>query len=193
MTKIIYKVSFFTNWHTGSGLTSGAGSDMLVNKDENGLPYVPGKTLKGLLREAAESILKLDEDLIAKNFIGEVFGTKIDESNEDNFHLEAKSFFSSAKLTEKLSSKLNAQDELKKHLFTQLASTSIDENGQAKDHTLRQIEASVPLTLYASIEDFPDDETYIKNMGLCFKWVKRIGLNRSRGLGRCELSTYKIN
>ena len=54
---IKYKVIFFTDWHCGSGLAAGADVDALVIKDSDGLPYIPGKTMKGLLREAAEEIV----------------------------------------------------------------------------------------------------------------------------------------
>ena len=53
MTDIKYKITFYSNWHCGSGLAAGADTDELVIKDRNGLPYVPGRTIKGLLREAA--------------------------------------------------------------------------------------------------------------------------------------------
>lgn len=43
---IKYKIEFFSNWHCGSGLAAGADVDALVVKDCNGLPYVPGKTIK---------------------------------------------------------------------------------------------------------------------------------------------------
>ncbi len=49
---IRYKIQFHTFWHCGSGLASGADADLLVIKDKDGIPYVPGKTVKGLLREA---------------------------------------------------------------------------------------------------------------------------------------------
>ena len=49
---LYYNLTFFTDWHCGSGLAAGADVDTLVVKDKNGLPFVPGKTLKGLIREA---------------------------------------------------------------------------------------------------------------------------------------------
>lgn len=49
-----------------SGLSAGADADSLVIKDTNGLPYIPGKTIKGLIREAVEdyaALRGLDMDL----------------------------------------------------------------------------------------------------------------------------------
>ena len=54
-----YKIEFFSYWHCGSGQTAGADVDELVVRDVSGLPFVPGRTLKGLLREAVTNILLL--------------------------------------------------------------------------------------------------------------------------------------
>lgn len=55
MTKTInITIRFFSQWHCGSGTSAGADVDELVVKDKNGMPYIPGKTLKGLIREAVE-------------------------------------------------------------------------------------------------------------------------------------------
>ena len=55
----------------------------------------------------------------------------------------------------------------------------------AVDKSLRDIEVTVPLTLYANIEDCPKE--YEEKMKRAIKSIKRVGLNRSRGLGRCEI------
>ena len=47
-TTIDYTICFFSPWHCGSGTSAGADVDELVVKDKNGMPYIPGKTLKGL-------------------------------------------------------------------------------------------------------------------------------------------------
>lgn len=198
MNKIIYRIKFFSNWHTGTGLSAGASADLLVNKDEEGLPFIPGKTLKGLLREAAESIHSLDNKLIPSEFITEIFGTRIEESNADRMYKEAGAFFSNAVLPGKtrmeiLGTQKKEDPGLKKYLFANISSTAIDEDGIAKDKSLRTIETTVPITLYAEIRDIPVNEDFTEYMNLCFKWIKRIGLNRNRGLGRCEISPYKNN
>lgn len=48
MKDLNIKIEFFSPWHCGSGLSAGADADSLVIKDTNGLPYIPGKTIKGL-------------------------------------------------------------------------------------------------------------------------------------------------
>ena len=59
MKDLNIKIEFFSPWHCGSGLSAGADADSLVIKDTNGLPYIPGKTIKGLIREAVEDYAAL--------------------------------------------------------------------------------------------------------------------------------------
>lgn len=62
---ITYSIEFNTYWHIGSGLSGGVEVDSLVLKDNDtdALPYIPGKTLKGLLREAAEVLKELNTEI----------------------------------------------------------------------------------------------------------------------------------
>ena len=48
---MIYKVTFLDYWHLSSGLSAGAKLDSTVVRDKDGLPYISGKTIKGLLKE----------------------------------------------------------------------------------------------------------------------------------------------
>ena len=70
--RIDYSIEFFSYWHCGSGLAAGADVDELAIKDGDGLPYVPGRTVKGLLRDAAESLARAGA--VDGAFIPEVFG-----------------------------------------------------------------------------------------------------------------------
>ena len=54
---IRYQIELHTWWHCGSGQSAGADVDALVIKDKNGMPFIPGKTIKGLLRDAAEELI----------------------------------------------------------------------------------------------------------------------------------------
>lgn len=49
-------IEFLSDWHIGSGAGIPGSTDSTVLRDENGLPYVPGKTLTGMLRDSAEFI-----------------------------------------------------------------------------------------------------------------------------------------
>lgn len=184
---ILYQIEFFSYWHSGSGLAGSTYADNVVNKTERNLPFIPGKTLKGLLRDAAEEINKLNLNLVSDEFIKEIFGKRENANYKD----EGKAFFTNALLSEQLSEQIaQSENQLSNSLYTVLSSTRIDARGQAKDGSLRQLEVTIPLVLYGTIEHFP--EQYSNQMEYCMKWIKEMGQNRNRGLGRCQFSILKL-
>ena len=167
------KIQFFTYWHCGAGSSGGSNMDALVIKDKNGLPYVPGKTLKGHIREMAETLKE------SSTFVDSCFGKASKENDKNENRNEAECYFSNAVLEEAI------DPEVSTYLFQSIASTKIDsKNALAVEGSLREVEVTVPLTLYASIENCNNKAMMIQAFGQ----VKRMGLNRSRGLGRCEIS-----
>jgi len=183
----IYQIEFFSFWHAGSGLSGSTYADSLVLKNGDNLPVIPGKTLKGLLREAAEAIHGLNDKLVSTEFITDVFG-ETEKVNGTEKRKEGEAFFGNATLSENLSKSL-VEKKLTNSLYQVISSTQIDENGQARDHSLRQLEVTVPLTLYGSIEHL-QEEAYKEQMQQCFNWIKQMGVNRNRGLGKCKFSIF---
>lgn len=55
---IHYKVDMLSRFHCGTGYSFGL-IDEVVRKDRDGYLYLPGSTIKGLLRESCEKILRL--------------------------------------------------------------------------------------------------------------------------------------
>lgn len=184
MKNIVYQITFFDFWHIGSGLTGSTYADGIVLKNNDGLPVIPGKSLKGLLREAAVAIHKLDKTMVSGEFIDDIFGMPQDKSSVGK---EGCAFFTNAGLSKYLSEAI-IKKEMQSTLYQVLASTKIDANGQAENHSLRQLEVTIPLTLYATINDFPLKPEYDAQLQHCFNWVKQMGLNRNHGLGRCYFS-----
>jgi len=165
-----YKITFLDYWHLGSGTSAGAKLDSLVVKDEAGLPYLPGKTLKGLLRDMVDEI---DASQIAK-----IFGSEGSDMS--------KNYFSNATLSSKTKEHLVKNRHLIKHLYASVTSTKIEsQSGIAKEGTLREIEIVIPLTLYGEIECSDKEEE--KMLMNAMEMIKQIGLNRNRGLGRCQI------
>lgn len=178
MSTIKYEIEFFSNWHCGSGLAAGADVDALVIKDNNGVPYVPGRTLKGLLREAAEVLFEDNET------VNLIFGV----SGEQDNHATGASFFGNATFP-KAEYQYIVEQGLAQHLYQTFASTRIDENGIAKDNTLRKIETVVPCKLEGEILNVPNDAERIVEDAL--HYIKRMGTGRNRGYGRCRISIRK--
>lgn len=170
---ISYKITFLDFWHLGSGLSGGARLDSSVIKDSEGFPFVPAKTLKGVLREVAS-------ESFGNDFVNDCFGEVV---QKDRAPKEGVCHFSNATLSQ------STKDELKHlthFLYAKIASTAIDENlGSAKDGSLREIEVAKPLSLYGTIHNVP--EHYADTMNLALKSLKSMGLNRNRGLGRLTI------
>lgn len=194
--KISYKITFHSDWHCGSGLAAGADLDALVVKDKNGMPFIPGKTLKGLIREATEELLFLtnqfDENADElKKVFGNATDRNVKESNNNDYDDMAKgeTFFANATLSEN-EYKAIVCNKAQKFLFRSVASTRIDKEGIAVEHSLRKMEVTIPCTLESSILSVPDAmaATLVKAMG----YIKRLGQNRNRGLGRCSFTDIKI-
>lgn len=178
MSTIKYEIEFFSNWHCGSGLAAGADVDALVIKDSNNMPYVPGRTLKGLLRDAASVLFKNDDA------INNVFGVSGDEAS----HKTGCSFFGNATLP-LAEYQYIVEQKLASHLYQTFASTRIDENGIAKDNTLRKIETVVPCKLEGEILNVPDGAEHLLEDAM--RYIKRMGTGRNRGYGRCKISIKK--
>lgn len=181
--KIKYKIEFHTDWHCGSGLAAGADVDALVVKDKNGMPFIPGKTIKGLVREAVEEIRHIQEKGTDEN-LKKAFGY-FDNKDEKK---KGSMFFVNATLEEKEYKTIISNDAAR-FMFRDIASTAIGNEGIAKDHSLRKMEVVVPCTLCGTIHDVPEDivDEIIKSLG----FIKRLGQNRNRGLGRCTITGRK--
>lgn len=185
---IRYKIEFLSDWHCGSGLSSGADVDSLVIRDENELPFIPGKTIKGLLREACEQISEFNNQNNYPSNIEKCFGTETDKKTGDSN--SGVCFFSNAEIEKQAQEFLNSEPRRKQMLFRKLSSTAINENGTAKEHSLRRTEVVIPMTLFGKISGIPDEES-AEMIRKAMKFVKRLGENRNRGLGRCIISEVK--
>lgn len=180
MADIKYKVTFFSDWHCGSGLSSGSQSDNLVKKDKYDLPSIPGKTIKGLLKEAACDLYEGSEDF--NEFIESYFGTGSDQNNTDSIY----SFhYSSAKLSIEEVNYLKGKPTEIGKLYRNIPSTRIEEEtGVADKNSLRSMQVTIPLTLEGEISNIPDLK--IDKIKECLAMVKRLGYKRNRGFGRCR-------
>ena len=175
---INYELKFFDYWHVSSGLSGGAALDSYVVKDSLGLPYVPGKTIKGLVREMAE--LFWNQGDIDKYFGSR--GSKGEQKDNDDT-TQAQCYFSSATIDEKIAAEITS-NKLDSNLFEIISATKIADNGIAVDNSLRDIEVVLPISLKGEIQNVSGE--IAQNLKRALEMIKRIGLNRNRGLGRCE-------
>jgi CRISPR/Cas system CSM-associated protein Csm3 (group 7 of RAMP superfamily) len=189
---INYTITFFSEWQCGSGLAAGADVDVLAIRDKDGLPYVPGKTVKGLVREAIETLYDFQKK--DKSALIEIFGNskdknnkKIEDSDDNHTSLlmeKGKSFFTNAVMDKTLADKIKDNHAVE-YLYRSVASTSILNNGIAQKHSLRKVETVVPVTLHGEILEVPD--SLVEDINDALRYIKRLGSGRNRGLGRCDI------
>ena len=184
---INYTICFFSPWHCGSGTSAGADVDELVVKDKNGMPYIPGKTLKGLIREAVDDYLLFSgqEDKMSTQ-VDLLFG-KIMSGGDTP--VTGCAHFENATLPEDEYMAI-VNNKAQRYMYEKITTTAIDSDGIAKDHSLRSIEVVVPCSLHACITDVPEE--YVGVIEGSFGLLKRLGLKRNRGLGRCEFRKEEL-
>lgn len=190
MKTIKYQIEFFSEWHCGSGLAAGADIDSLVIKDKNGLPFIPGKTIKGLLRSAVGELLLLQgTNEKYKSLFIQTFGYFNSKENADNpTASKGETFFTNAELPKEQRAFI-VEKKLNGYLYRSIASTAIDEHGVAKDFSLRRMQTTVPCRLEGEILEVP--EAFSEQLINGLKFIKRLGVNRNRGLGRCKITLLK--
>lgn len=186
--KFELKADFQSYWHIGTGRGSGQNLDALVEKDDAGLPYVSGKTLKGLFRDA---VYKLDK-WQKKDLTDSLFGKRTEDESRDETQAGILRF-NNLELVEKAYLKKNS--DYIPHLFKTHASTTIDfETGTAKEKSLRMIEVVVPMQLTSHISILPglvetalSDEEVFAILQQAASLITHIGANKNRGFGRVNL------
>lgn len=192
MLELPLEIEFLSDWHVGSGLGDGAIADAILNRDINGIPYIPGSALKGALRESAWRLAICDPDNLEK-FVDFFFGTA---KPDDSVNLPGKLFINAGRLTAGLYAWLASLESWEKREFvadltTIQFQTKLDARKMVEPHTLRSIECGIPGLVFTSVigVDVPEQaQPWLKDYlaAICAS-VKSIGGHRARGLGRCRL------
>ena len=185
-------------WHIGSGLEGGAYADALVLKSADDLPYIPGKSIKGLLKEAF--MQANDNHWFAASscpdLVSLLFGTEGQAGDKTQGILQISSGTLSAAECEFFAQNPSA----KINLFKVSYATAIDEEtGVAKETSFRSLEVVVPMCLSASIslntrhpEYTKSDNSIGEHMALWLSQVStlitKLGAKRHRGLGQVRVT-----
>ncbi|WP_422362528.1 RAMP superfamily CRISPR-associated protein [Pyruvatibacter mobilis] len=192
-------IEFTGYWRCSTGRGTAAALDSVVARDAAGLPVVPGRTLKGILRDAVN---RLHGTVLGDLLFG---SSGFDRSGNEPVPLSdtfaGRLQVSSAYVDEDVRAWMLTQPAgsaesaaMRETLFTSLAQTAINERtGTAEDYSLRVAEVALPLTLTADISllttaagDLPDDWVSKLDEACCL--IEGIGGNRTRGLGRCSVT-----
>lgn len=182
-TQLRLKFDIQSDWHIGSGEEAGAYADALVLKNENGLPYLPGRSIKGLLREAM-SLAQDNNDTQKKTWFSEVTVDSLFGSEGDGASTQGILSVNSAQLSDGEQTFLVQNPQAKSHLYRVIHSTAIDhESGVAKNMSLRSMEVSIPMTLFADITINTDNSNAVDAIKRILPLITHLGAKRHRGLG----------
>ena len=213
----IVEIEFHSFWHIGTGRSSGAGVDSLQFSDVDKLPIWPGKSLKGVFRDAFAKAVKLDSLPHNRAELNQLFGPWVAEDSDDNvsedgdvkirFQKALGAFrFSDARLATPermpIVSSWAKRSENRKSidfLYTEVANIRLEE-GVAAAGALRMVQLTKPITLYAEVsyvEDTMTDDATEMNSECAFArlqtmlpLVRLAGASRTRGLGRLTARFY---
>lgn len=189
MAKVNVTFRFLSPWHMGSGFGEGAHLDAVPVKSPAGLPYIPGRSVKGLLREAVQ--LAEDCGRLAAGTTVRLFGSR--DPQKSRYESRSGGLrVTNAVLGADMEAWAKKNPVPVAELYTVLSATKIDEQGLAEDETLRKIEAAWPLTLTAEVEGAHDEREWIESLRLAAPLIRQAGVRRHRGLGRVAVAIEEV-
>lgn len=201
------KIDIQSYWHAGTGRGRSFEIDSVVHCDRDGLPALPGRSVKGLVRDAVTAAVALGWIQTASaidahvEVVDRLFGPLgVDGATTYPGWLQV----SDATLADDIREAVRGEAKLRAAMFTNLFTTAVDhDRGSALDKSLRGTEVAVPMTLYATLSINPHANQYAADLNpptanLALEWIKTslpllrsLGSHRNRGLGRATFSLLK--
>lgn len=184
------RVELLSDTCFSSGEVYNSAVDTDVFRDENGIPVIGGKRLKGCIREAAEELRDWGYMIDVEG----IFGSKYDRNSA--IHISD----ARPEQYDQYISELSVRnDPMLVHpsrvldAFTYIRTqTAVDQEGIADRNTLRSIRViKKGLVFFAPVEFRCSDEKkheYEDQMVKICKAVRHMGLNRTRGMGSVKVS-----
>lgn len=202
--KLKLKIDIQTYWHAGTGRGRSFEIDSVVHRDRDNLPALPGRSVKGLVRDAVTAAVALGwiqtthAASCQSEIVNDLFGPLgVDGALTHPGWLH----FSDAVLADDVRIALRGNLELQAAMYANLYTTAIDHgNGSALVKSLRGIEVAVPMTLYAAVNvdtssNHKSKQSNSTNADIVIGWVntslpllRNFGSHRNRGLGRAMFS-----
>ncbi len=197
-------ISMDSDWHIGSGASRGE-MDRTVQRDADHLPYIPAKTLTGILRDGCEQVAEaLDNHAQGKwqQWVDFVFGSQPALANDEQAEMEptpAVVNIHSAFVDDSLRNALAGKPQLKEAIALMKPGVTIcPETGSAISNQLRFEEVIRQGTILTAKQCgfvFDDEITISEEQHQIAyalllagaKLVERIGGKRRRGYGRCTI------
>ena len=210
-TEFTLSVTMLSDWHVGAGAGRGE-IDRIVQRDTDDLPYIPAKTLTGILRDGCEQVaLALDGGDIQgiwHQWVNLLFGDQpalLDPQNQQQDQAQIEQMprpavlkIRSARLDSALREALSAKRALKSAISFMKPGVAIDlKTGSAIPECFR-IEEVIRMDAVLSAEhcalDFSEVQLSEEQQKVAYalvvagaKMVERLGGKRRRGNGLCQL------
>jgi hypothetical protein len=205
------EIDILSWWHPGTGRGDGAITDAVVHLDDDGLPQLPGRTVKGLIRRAV--LLGIDAGLpgLPDDVVTSLFGSQIPEGIHADDRIEAleEARFVSQKAALHISNARLGATADEQAAWRAWAHTNEDaprwletlvgdfsstrlQNGVAADQSLRNIQVLAPMKLHAFLtaegNDFlTAEEVPWSSIHLALRlFLRSLGSHRNRGFGRAR-------
>jgi CRISPR-associated protein Csx10 len=193
------EITFLSDWHVGEGAGALGHIDRIVRRHpEDDLPFVPAKTLTGILRDACERVAHGLDDGSAngpwQNFVATLFGRQSTGTANTGHTTPALVRIGDGRFPENLRQALRQQQELKSALTFIKPGVKLDDEGVAQSRMLRMEEMVVTesqLSAELELDGYLDDATRRVALTLLAagcRAVERLGAKRRRGHGRCQLT-----
>ena len=205
----VLTIAMKSDWHVGSGSSRGE-IDSIVQRDADGLPYIPAKTLTGILRDGCEQVAQaLDGSTTGtwNNWVNFLFGDQpaLAKGAIEDEPRPASLSIRSAYLDETLCEALREKPKLQQAIAFIKPGVSIDaETGSAKPDFLRfeevvrmdaELTAEFELNFSETVSSQEADIDIQTIRQVCYalivagaKMVDRLGGKRRRGVGICEIN-----
>jgi len=197
---MILEIKTLSNTLIGSGEGS-ATIDIDIIFDDYGLPYIPSRRIKGILRSSAEEICDI-LGINGKNLIEQIFG--MHGKKEGKIRIDTLRILEYEDIIDGLKSIKNngklkignlvTKNRIINHFTEIRQQTAINEDGVAQEHSVRTIRVIKPnLTFEGEIQEI--DVLSEKEKALLYLAAfifRRIGTARSRGFGEVKCKIKQI-
>lgn len=179
-------------WHPGTGRGQGSHVDAVAHRDTHGLPVLPGRTIKGLLRDAVTRWEAFSEETEQPSLAEQLFGPDADAGEKWPGLLRVSDAVLPPDVRyylKKSAEENEGENNLVPGLYQTLHATAIEQKtGTAVDKSLRGIEVVIPLTLYATLDEVPNAACQVadwaERIQPALSLIQAVGAHRTRGLGR---------
>ena len=206
------KLESDTAFSRGDGTAGEVDAD--VQHDLNGLPYLSGKTLKGLLSATCAEVLDALKQAEIKKLVewqksaARLFGKPGSEASESG-QLHVGDARLPDDLCEAVTQQVNAKKITRLEVLESLTAlrhqTAMNaETGAPLEHSLRTIRVILRKTILIARLDFipalggktvteAEQERDLALLAACAKALRRAGAHRNRGLGKIKVALYANN